>query len=475
MKKTNLLTLVVALLLTAVFALAACGGPGDDNPDEPGVNPGGKTIVQFAGRGSADEEANYTRFLSQFMEENPDIIVNPNWYADESSYAQGLQNAGRNLPDVFMMDDRDFLAYVDANRLLDISSYVEQETLNTMFPSSYEKYYYNSDNFKLGKSEDAGLYGLPKDQGPYVLVYNKELFNRCAQVVGYTGGYPSATDPMTFTEFSELLATLCNETTRKTVRSDLYGIGAYEMQAAIYSNNANYFDDTATNSRITEKNFTDALQFIADLNLKYNVMPAAADQASSNGYQRFTGGSAIFCFAGPWDCTAFWRDLTFEWDIIPVCVGEAEGAVSTAWVGSMAYSVSANSKVKAAAVKLATYLATNEDSQRTQYQIGQAIPNLIEMATNEYINDTKGLLSGKNPASRSVFIDTVDGIRDASDKVTGKQRAQYYTYSSVWYADFEEYLNTQGLWSGAKTAAEICNAYNSTFQLALDEMKASLG
>jgi len=461
----------IICIMVMIFSLSlTCCSVNSDSSDVKNSESGNssqKTVIKFAGRGSADEESNYNKFIAQFEKENSDITVSLQWFSDESSYSLGLQNAGKNLPDVFMMDDRDFLQYADAGRLYDISSICTQNELDSLYSAGVDKYYYNEDTLALGKSDGAGLYGLPKDQGPYVLVYNKTMFKTLADNAGYTKGFPSATEPMNFTEFSELLYKLCHGT-------NYYGIGAYEMQAAIYSNNASFFDNEAKTSKITDKNFTDALQFIANLNLKYGVMPAAADQASSNGYQRFTGGSSLFCFAGPWDCTAFWKDLNFDWDICPVCVGTAGGAVSTAWVGGMSYSISSNSKVKDAAVKFVKFIAMNEDSQRNQYVTGQSVPNLISMA-DEYINDTKSLLVNKAPEHRSVWIDTIDGIKNSNDKVTGKTRAQYYTYSSSWYSDFEEYLDQKGLWTGKSTAAAICSDYNSQFQTALNEMRENLG
>ena len=56
-----------------------------------------------------------------------------------------------------------------------------------------------------------------------------------------------------------------------------------------------------------------------------------------------------------------------------------------------------------------------------------------------------------------------------------KSKLLNYTYNSDWSDMFEEYVNTQGLWTGAKTAVEVCAAYNNPFQVALNEMRAQLG
>lgn len=73
-----------------------------------------------------------------------------------------------------------------------------------------------------------------------------------------------------------------------------------------------------------------------------------------------------------------------------------------------------------------------------------------------------------------MWVDTINGTSD-TDKIGGKVRARYYTYSSDWYDGFTEYLTSRGFWEGHQTAEEVCASYAPTFQLALDEMRANLG
>ncbi len=472
----KLLTLLMAIVLAFSFTLVGCGGgnsgnKGDDSDttDSSSGN-SGKTTITFAGRGQADEEANYAKFISDFNKANPDILVVPTWSPDETSYKNYLDGlSGASMPHVFMMDDRDFLLYASAGALLDIKSYVTQEELDSMYETAYSKYYYNRSTKTLG-DKSGGLYGLPKDQGPYTLVYNETLIK---EIMGEDAELPSATEPMTFVTFVEYCKNILNTAKEKdSVKyANLYGIGAYELEAAVYSNNADFFDEGAKNSRITEKNFIDAVQWIADLYLEHGIMPDSGSQANNNAYQRFTSGQALFCFAGPWDCTKFWKELRFKWDLCPAVVGTAEGAVSTAWVGSMAYSVSGaikNKKEREAAIKFAKYLSMSLDSQRTQYSIGQAIPNLKSLE-NEYCNDTEGLIGNQNgPAHRSVWIDTINGTSE-TDRVTGKSRACYYTYGSDWLTGLTETFSTQGLWTTKNKAESIIKNYNKYFQAYLDD------
>lgn len=495
MKTKKLFALLMAGMLST--GLVACGGGGDD--DTGSLDPSTKVTITFYGWGDTEEQNNYTQLINQFMAANPNITVA---YTCDSStvYMTTLMQSANNLPDMFYMPDEDFMQWVSSGVLKDISSYVTEQELSTIWEHAVDEYYFNMDDYTLGKSEGAGLYGLPKDLGPFTLVYNKglvaskisqynldtEIYQGTTTWAQHINSKLSATVPMTWQEFRAILKKIDQDP-----NDNFYGITHYELDSAIYSNNASYFDDTASTSKIAEKNFTDALQFVADLHLVDGVMPSAANQTSTNGYQRLLNGTAAFSFMGPWDNAAFWKSFPGEYDILPVPYnGENPNAKSVTWVGSMGYCISekANNAKTQACIKLAKYLCMDEEAQRDFYALGQQVPNIVDMAMGEYLTDSEGRLANNSviidgvatpmntaskPVSRSVWVDTIDG--DDSDNISGKTRPCYYTYQSDWESVFLTYINDQGLWTGARTAAEICSAYNATFQDKLDTMRADAG
>lgn len=447
MKKNKLTILTVALLTT----LVSCG----DVVSSDNGNNDGTTTISFFGWGSAEEQSNFQALVDQFMMDNPDIKVAYTASASDS-YMTTLKNKGNQLPDVFYMPDYEFMQYADSGKLLALDSYVTEQEISSMWDLSTKMYRYDRDTFKLGTGS---LYGLPKDLGPYAICYNKDLLKSIIKDKNLDISLPDPNVPMTWDQFIKYLQAITGEYNNKNI----YGIGYYELMAAVYSNNADFFSSDGKKETISNKNFVDAVQFIADLSTKYRVAPSADEQSSQNSFQRFLNQGCVFTFMGPWDCKQFWNDLTFEFDLMPTPVGPAEGAKSTSWVGSVAYAVSAKSTKKEAAVRLAKYLACSEKSNIMNYQLGQAIPNIREYAENQYINGEG--LTGRQlmPENRKLFVDIVRG----NEYIQGKNRVKYFVYDNTFIEDLEDNLNT--VFQGNQTADEFIKSYANKYQKGLDE------
>lgn len=453
--------LLVAMMSTV---LVGCGGGNDvvesfDLSEEITED----TTITFFGWGSKEEQDNFQALSNAFMAEEPHVKVVYS-ACDSSSYMNTLKNRANSLPDVFYMPDYDFMEWADSGKLLAIDDYITQDELDSMWAMSTQMYRYDSETYSLSKGK---LYGLPKDLGPYTLVYNKDLLKQCLEKNGKwvdeATSYPSGQDPMSWAQFNSYLS---NANTHG--KDGVYPIGYYELMAAVYSNNADFWDPTIREERISSKNFIDAVQFIADLT-KNGLAPTANEQSEQNSFQRFVTGKCIFTFMGPWDMATFWKDVNFDFDIIPVPYGPAEGAKSTAWVGSVAYCINAKSQHKKAAVKFAKFLACSEKSSEMNYMLGQAVPNLKSWAENQFVRGTGYTeAQAKAPANRQLFVDIIKG----TDKVQGKQRAKYFLYDATCYADLESSL--EPVYTFQKSAEDFLKAYAKIFQDGLDDSNDNL-
>ncbi|MDY0118616.1 MAG: extracellular solute-binding protein [Bacilli bacterium] len=471
--------------LVAIMSLTVgCG-----SKPQSGVDSEGNVVLTFAGRSNENEQANYRTFISEFQAAHPNYTINIEWYENETAYNLALEGKLNRLPDIFMLSDDKFIPYAEGGFLADYKEFVDMDELKELvYDYGAEAYCYNPETDKYGWDEsdsNCGFYAYPKDQGPYALMYNKTLFtslmNRYNEGLAESEQLklPSPTKPYTYDEF----ITVCNKLRDAEGSPNFYACAGYDFDSAIYSNNAHYFDETATTQKITEDNFVEAVEFFRDLYAFDCIAPYGGTTAT--GENAFLNGRCVFYYAGPWKCKDYWKQIeSFEWDLIPVCVGPAEGAKSTAYVGSMGYVISDKSPVKKEAAVLAKYLATNESSQRSQYMRGQAIPNLRSMA-DEFINDELGLLGEKYPANRSVWIDVIDGCGQTKtdengdqyiDIVTGKYRPGKFTYSSTWRTDLSNWLaglgsNGKNVWKSEITPRAALEAYAETLQAYLDQMK----
>ena len=114
-------------------------------------------------------------------------------------------------------------------------------------------------------------------------------------------------------------------------------------------------------------------------------------------------------------------------------------------------------------MRLAKYLAFNEESARLNYKLGQAMPNVKAIAENDWVNNIG--LEGRSllPENKQLFIDTVN----QTELIAGKNRSRYYLYDNTAILDFEDSL--EPVFSGAKTAQQFMQEYASSFQDDLDE------
>ena len=459
MKKSYLL-----LFTLLVPTMISCGGEVNSSQGEiEEFDPNKSYQIDFLGWGGVAEQKNFQTLINKFMGEYPNVKVFYDAISDTTSYSTNLVNRANNLPDVFYVPDWDYIKWADSGKLLDYSEYLSEEEISKLWPASIDIFRFDEKTKTVGTGDK--IYGLPKDLGPSAIVYNKTLMQQLIEEYHLDASLPSTTEPMTFSEFKEYLKKFKG---LKVDESRITPISYYDLQCAVYSNNTNFYtDDSATISNITDQKFVDAVQFVADLSIE-GLASDYASAATSSAFTRFASQECLFSWMGPWDIATFWDGLSFEFDIMPVPKGDAEGAKSTTTIGTVAYSVSNASKNKPAAVLLAKWLACSETSATMNYKLGQAMPNIKQMAEDDWVNnkDLTGIYT--YPESKSVFVDSIKG----TSNMTGKSRAYYYTYEKTAYDDLMDQFNS--VWSGQKSAKEVIDSYAQTFQDKLTKIHKNL-
>lgn len=450
MKKTKrfkkLMAGLLAIATTATVVLTGCGG-GDGGSSGDGGKSGNDVVITFAGWGSLAEKQNFTKMIDKFEETHPGVKVNYQHYpGTEDDYMVKLVSnvAANKMPDVFYLPTDEFVEWASADRLLDMTDYLaksENYEEGKIWEKAVDMYYYNSETGAVG--EDGGLYGLPKDLGPWAMVYNKTLFEQKGVAL------PDPVEPMTLDEFIDVAKKLTSGSGVEKV----YGTANYTLESAVWSNNADYLSEDKKTITVDTPEFAEALQWVADLALVHGVAPTTSEAAASGWFERWCNGKVGMAWMGPWDQPTFWESVTFEWDIMPTPVNEETGK-AISWLGSAALCVSASSKEAQVAYELAEFLCMDEEAQKINYESGQAVPNIIEMAENDY------LAMDKLPANKQVFLDILKNPEKGQFKPT------YYTKNSSWHDYFITEANK--VYSGEMKATEFCKMIQPELQDRLD-------
>lgn len=505
-KNKFLQLLSVGILIVSV---ASCGGGGKTSSNTTG-NPNtsvdsdvlvtDNVTIRFYGWGSTTEEAIYRELVEDFMELYPNIVVQYSCFSPDI-YMTTLMSSASNLPDLFYMPDEDFMYWAANGALWDFKDYISQAELDAIWSEGIDRYYFDEDTYLVGYSENASLYGLPKDLGPFTLGYNVNLMKNAVEYARNNGltqltyeqivdKYLKDDEPMTFASFVELGALLKPYMDSKRG----YVLSHYEVDAAIYSNNAAYFNDDVTTQLMDQKQFVDAWQWMHDLAFEYGLMPDGTSNSTTNGYQLFMSGNSIFSFVGPWDLAAIWGTTStsdtvlFDVQLLSVPYGPgadgiyntSDDGVSTTWIGSMGYVISgkktSNMKQRLAALMLSKYLCYNEEAQRKFYKLGQQVPNLIDMATGEFLEYTevvnyKGQTVKVNPSNLKVFLDVMDGVNlSKNDRIGGVARPTVYTFGTEWDLAFVTALDEIHFWTDKNvTGQDLINYFKGRMQEYLDE------
>ncbi len=448
--------LAIALSATlALSVLAGCGGstggpaptPASPTPSASGgstpapTTNGEKSKITFMGWGSPTEVETFNALLAKFEAKYTNVDVEYN-NVPASEFNTKLQAliASSQQPDVFYLTPENVMTYADTGNVYDMTQYVANNEIfkeSNVWKKAIDMYRYNGTI-----PGEGSIYGLPKDIGPFALAYNKDLFKAAGVPI------PDSDKPWTWDEF----LTNAKMLTSGEGPNKIYGSAPYSLESAVWSNGADWLDESKTKVTVDDPKFIEAMQWVADLALVHGVVPSNEDEGSMGSFQRWMEGRIGMMGIGPWSQAQFWNECKFEWDLMPWPVSPSTGK-NAIWYGGIGFGVSPKSKTIDAACNLAAFLAFDEDAQRTNYQMGQAIPNLIDMTKNEYLK------MDKLPANKQEFVDIVETY--------GRRATQTYTYDSEWFGEFNS--GAPAVWLGETTAKDFCTSIKSQLQSMLDK------
>lgn len=442
MRKSRLIA-GIATALVAASTLAACGSGGGSGTDD--------GTLTFMFRGGDDEKKAYQEAIDRFTEDTGVKVTMIVTSADQ--YAQKLQAAvaGNKVPDVFYIEQASLQSYVSSGVLMDITDQVAEQgvDLDNIWPYGVDSYRF--DGTTQG-TPGGKLYGLPKDIGPFAFGYNADLLEKAGVE------RPDPDEPLTWDEWLKICKKLTQDTDGDG-ETDQWGTGLnvqWNSQSFVWSNGGDWTNEDHTQVTVDTPEFAEAIQFIADLT-EQGVTPNPEQAQTLDTYQRFMAGEIGFFPVGPWDMSVY-NDLDFEYDLMPWPVGRT-GEPAT-WVGSLGIGVSNTTDLPEDAVKLATYLSTDEAAQQTLVDANVQIPNRIDTA-QEWAAEVEEDDSLK-PRNRQEFLDIAEDY--------GREMPASFTYGAEWYDEL--WVGIQPVLDGKQKAADYLAEVQPRMQELLDQSNA---
>lgn len=349
MKKRKVAALFMSMLLTV--SMAACGSGGSSDKGS-GDSAGEEKKVELRWLNKCESEAEaklWQRLADNVTEEYPNITVtieNTDW----TSYWTKLpvELASGNAPDLIYMHFSRASDYKDS--MLPLSSYIEKDED------------INMDDFYDGILDcftfEDEVYALPYDFGPYVMYYNKDLFDK------YSVEYPDAeTDWDEYIDICKKLSVDGNYGTVFCSSCDYYIPQVLSLGGEIINESGEF--------NITDQKTTDALQTLADMINVQGYAPKITDTANTVwNWEQFEAGNIGMLIDGPWCVSNVINYCNFNvgYTIVPA----AEQQVTT--INGSALAISKDTKYPEEAY-LALASLTGTEAQKILAENGRALPS----------------------------------------------------------------------------------------------------
>lgn len=339
------------------------------------------THLTYLGHGEA-----WTKFVNQraqeFMKKYPDITVRVQPESNPATKFTVMAAAGI-APDVTDMHSIMAFPFVADGYFLDLRPFMERDGIKVeqYVPATLKAY--------TGK--DGSIYCLPMEAAADVTYYNEDMIDEAGLFTPTRLGEKWTWDA---------LVSMGLKLTRDTNgdgQIDIYGIdratSMFGRGSILQQAGAKLYDRwlNPSKSLYNTPEVEKALEFIADLIVKYRISPSPGMEKT---YYIWTGKSAISTVDGPGIISAYLTDVPFRWDIAMQPAGPSG---SGSWVPTNGWQISRTTKHPEAAWLWIKYLAS-EESVREWVRLTGRTPALIA-AQAHYVEFNK-----KAPRSWKVFF-----------------------------------------------------------------------
>jgi len=289
-------TTLVALAILIALSLVGCGGKTDT---------GGPVKITLFTWTRPGELAINQDLCSEFEKAHPNLKVEvQNEPGDRAMEKLQERVAAGNPPDVMSIHGAYFMPMAANGSLLDLDPLIKEDAsfdLPDFYPGLVEQCRYQ------GK-----LYSLPRYTSVYVLFYNKDLFD--------AAGVKYPDDALTWDDYLAAAKQLTVNSPDPAKRRygcviDFWGARIYPW---IWSAGGEILDQSQKVCLLDQPATQEALQFLVDLRLKYDVCPPTTMADKKQNIAMFTGGKVAMFQTGAWDIQNMKDVKTLRWAVAPL-------------------------------------------------------------------------------------------------------------------------------------------------------------
>jgi multiple sugar transport system substrate-binding protein len=286
------------------------------------------------------------QFDTLFMQRHPNIVVkaeNTPWGDFRQKYL--AQAAGGALPDLFYIHFSWAQDLIKNGTVLALDDFIAKEKD------------FNIDDFTKpslpGYRRDGKLWVIPYDEGPGILFYNKDIFDKAGVA------YPD--DTWTLETFKETAGKL----TSGEGQSKIFGFSGTPSPGDsllappfLTPFGASYLDEKESQYLLSQPDGVQTMEWWMEFRTKLNAVPSPAEQQalSQANINAFQVGRVAMILDGSWATPGIVQNANFKWDVAAWPKGPVKHATFSAGSG---YGIASTSKnVDASWIYLNEYLSS---------------------------------------------------------------------------------------------------------------------
>jgi multiple sugar transport system substrate-binding protein len=226
---------------------------------------GGRTRIIW----TTDDNPARDEQIAIFDREFPDLklTIDPNNNDMSKIIVQTMAGIGPDVIDCY--DPMQFYTYYQAGILADITDAARKAgtTPDISWPT-----------LRSSMVVDGRQYGFPTNPGPWVIFYNKSIFDKA--------GVPYPTGDWDWDQFVAVARKLTLKGPEGR-RNETYGIMGYDLMEAIWQNGGRFYTPDGTRCVLDSPEAVGAAQWLMDLQFKYECAPSPSEEqamASAGGW-----------------------------------------------------------------------------------------------------------------------------------------------------------------------------------------------